>query len=111
MHPSLFLGSPTSHILIFLIVVMTNFPLMLYFVAYSVHGPPEAASDACQAPARPDLPTACATAQSPPLHLHPDAVPGFALDPEVHCSSYHLPCNGEFVVQSFHCMVQNGTKL
>lgn len=84
---------------------------MLYFVANSVHGPPEAASDACQAPARPDLPAACATAQSTPLHLHPGAVPGSALDPQVHCGCYHLPYNGEFMVHSFHCMIQNDTKL
>lgn len=69
---------------------------MVYFVAHSVHGPPEAASDACQAPARPDLLAACATAKSSPLHLCPAAVPGSALDPEVHRGCHHLPCHGEF---------------
>lgn len=87
---------PTTHVLTFLISFMTKFPIMVYFVAHSVHGPPEAASDACQAPARPDLLAACATAKSSPLHLCPAAVPGSALDPQVHRGCHHLPCHGEF---------------
>lgn len=60
----------------------------------SVHGPPAAAPDACQAPARPDLPAARPPETHPPLHLHPMPVFGPPLDPQVHCGCHHLPCHG-----------------
>lgn len=101
----------TIHIFPVLLSVRAKFLLTLYFVAYSVYGPPEATSDACQAPARPDLPAACATAQSSPLHLRPAAVPGSAVDPQVHRGCHHLPCHGEFMVQFSLCLFQTGTKL
>lgn len=75
-------------------------PSFAYFVTHSVHGPPKAASDASKAPARPDLPAACATAQGSPVHFCPAALPGSALDPQVHCSCHHLPCHGEFMTQN-----------
>lgn len=99
--PGIFLEFPSIHVLTFL---LWEFPLTLYFAAHSVHGPPEAASDACQAPARPDLPAACATTQSSPLHLRPAAVPGSAVDPQVHRGCHHLPCHGEFIVQFSLCL-------
>lgn len=84
-----------------------NFPNFFHdkvsIVVLSVHGSPEASSDACQAPARPDLPAACATAQSSFVHLRPAAVPGSALDPQVHCGCHNLPCHGEFTVRTFPC--------
>lgn len=69
---------------------------LIWFVCLlaSVHGPPAAAPDAGQAPARPDLPAARPPETHPPLHLHPMPVLGPPLDPQVHCGCHHLPCHG-----------------
>lgn len=61
----------------------------------AVHGPSPAAADAGQAPARPGVPAARPPQEGPPLHLHPGAVPGAALDPQVHRGSHHFPRHGE----------------
>lgn len=67
----------------------------LFSLFASVHGPPAAAPDAGQAPARPDLPAARPTETHPPLHFHTRPVFGPPLDPQVHRGCHHLPRHGE----------------
>lgn len=61
----------------------------------SVHGPSDAAPDASQAPAGPDLPASRPPETHPPLHFHPGPVSGPPLDPQVHRGCHHLPHHGE----------------
>lgn len=66
------------------------------FLSFSaVHGSSEAASDACETSAGPDLPATRSPQEGPPLHLHPDPLLGSAVDPQVHRGCHHIPCHGE----------------
>lgn len=59
-----------------------------------VHGSSQAASDAGETPAGPDLPATRSPQEGPPLHLLSDRLLGSALDPQVHCGRHHIPCHG-----------------
>ncbi|TNM89386.1 hypothetical protein fugu_003620 [Takifugu bimaculatus] len=59
----------------------------------AVHGSSEAASDACETSAGPDLPATRSPQEGPPLHLHPDPLLGSAVDPQVHRGCHHIPCH------------------
>lgn len=70
-----------------------------------VLGTLQAVPDASQAPARSRLPAARAPAPDPPLHPGADALPGGALDPQVHDGRHHLPSHGEVGPASPSCSV------
>lgn len=72
-----------------------------------VLGTLQALPDASQAPARSRLPAARAPAPDPPLHLGADALPGGALDPQVHDGRHHLPSHGEVGPASPSCSVDS----
>lgn len=61
----------------------------------AVHGSPQAAPDASEAPAGPGVPAPRPPQEGSPLHLHPGALPGAALDPQVHGGRHRVPRHGE----------------
>lgn len=82
----------------------------------SVHGPSEAAPDARQAPAGPNLPATRPPETHPPLHLHSGIMSGPPLDPQVYCGCHHLPSHGEKQLitartQKHHSSIENLTNL
>lgn len=54
----------------------------------------QALPDASQASTRLCLPPACAPTADPSVHRGSDHLLGYSLDPEIHCSSHHLSCDG-----------------
>lgn len=83
--------SPAQRVMFFLHSFVLFSPFTL------VHGPPEAAFDASQAPARLHLFTPCSSTQGASLHFYSDHMSGTALDPKIYSGSYHIPSNGKFM--------------
>ena len=61
----------------------------------AVYGSSEAASDASETSAGPRVPETRSPQEGPPLHLHPDPLLGYALDPHGHCGCHYFPCDGK----------------
>lgn len=69
----------------------------IFFLFTVVHGPPEVAFDARQAPAGLHLFTPCSSTQGASVHFYSDRMSSTALDPKIYSGSYCIPSNGEFI--------------
>lgn len=80
------------------------------FLSFSaVHGSSQAASDASETSAGPDLPAPRSSQEGPPLHLHPDPLLGSTMDPQVHRGCHHISCHGKTRVLRKTLLIKNTT--